>query len=613
MAVYGLLGLHVSIVYDLNLAPSVTSMGRSMISAAILCFEMFLGNNVKFSSLNDILIFIDNVRSDIKECKYNDFEILGVNGFADINETFNKLIMNCGYKYIPSMEDMDIVYKILQSCNQIELNRLFYKNNLFGFMDLPIARDLMIKIFTNMNRPYLSPMEPPKNIIEDLDKLRDLMLEYVFYCHQIMDRMVRNKSMIKSVSLVSDTDSSFVSLDAWVRYNEEYLKNYDSPILHQKIDIFKAMDIKKWGDYDDNEDIPEWFDPSNKVEAIHKINKDEFGDPIDNGIYNAIIFEDPDYKYDFFSEEYIEQQRMINPLIMIQQDNMRFALVNIMCYILDSVINLYMIDFSKEAGSFRGKELCRLNMKNEFFMTRILLTEVKKHYATLQVLQEGNWIEGGNLQVAGIDCLTKSSTSRDTQKALKKILLEDILTTNNIDQVKILNDIAILEQDIYNNLKSGDRKFYKPVTIKSFDNYETPLRIQGIKASIVWNHIKPKEYPAINLNERNGIDVVKVKIDRLSIDKIKYINQEVYEKIHELIDKERENDNIYGGIKKDMFKGGHIDSLAIPRDITVPDWLLELIDYENIISDNISGFPVSSAGISQMDNKRPNYSNVIKL
>ena len=30
-----------------------------------------------------------------------------------------------------------------------------------------------------------------------------------------MDRMDRNKNMVKNVSIISDTDSSFVSLDAW--------------------------------------------------------------------------------------------------------------------------------------------------------------------------------------------------------------------------------------------------------------------------------------------------------------------------------------------------------------------------------------------------------------
>ena len=176
--IYGLIGLYVSLIYDANVSPAVTSTGRSLISSAIMCFEGFLGNNVKFGSLNDILIFIDNVRREYTKWKYNDSDILSKSGYVNSTECFNKLIMNCGYKYIPSSDDMDIVWKIIQNCNQIELNRLFYKNNLYCFMDLPISRNLMIKIVTNMQRPYIEPSNPPEEIVEDLNLLRDLLIEY---------------------------------------------------------------------------------------------------------------------------------------------------------------------------------------------------------------------------------------------------------------------------------------------------------------------------------------------------------------------------------------------------------------------------------------------------
>ena len=93
-----MVGLYVSILFDLNIAPSVTSIGRSLISSAILCFEGFLGNNVKFGSLNDVLIFIDNVRMEYHDWKYNDYEVLGFNGFISPEECFNKIMMNCGFK-----------------------------------------------------------------------------------------------------------------------------------------------------------------------------------------------------------------------------------------------------------------------------------------------------------------------------------------------------------------------------------------------------------------------------------------------------------------------------------------------------------------------------------
>ena len=609
--IYGVIGLYLSFLFDLNAAPAITSTGRSLISSAIMCFEGFLGNNVKFGSLNDILTFIDNVRMEYKDWKYDDFEVLGYNGFVTIEECFNKLMMNCGYKYIPTEQDMDMVYRIIQNCNQKELNRLFYKNNLYCFMDLPVARDLMIRIVTGMQIPYIEPAKPPKEIVKELDQLRDYMIEYVFYCHQYIDRMMRNKEMIKTVSVVSDTDSSFVSLDAWYHYNIAYLSQYDCPIIHQQIDVFNMIEAEKKRDdyfWKDSE-TPEWYNASNKIPAISYMKVDEFGD-VDESELQAIEYLEDKLDYDFYSQEIIEQKRAIDVTKIIPQDNMKFALINIMCYILSSVINLYMLDFTKQSGSFRGEEFCKINMKNEFYMSRIMLTRVKKNYVSLQILQEGNYLGSGVLDAKGIECLTKSSISRDTQKALKKILLEDILTGDEIDQVKLIKDIAILEKTIYNDLKSGSKKYYKPVTVKSMDNYNEPLKIQGIKGAMAWNYIKG-DLPGFDLSDRNSLDIVRVHTDKASLEKIREDYPEHYQRISELVDPNCEN-MIEGRKVKDVFKG-KLESIALPKDLNVPEWVKALINYEEIINNNLSGFPLKSVGIGQFSTKKANNSNVVRL
>lgn len=605
--IYGLIGLYVSLIYDANVSPAVTSTGRSLISSAIMCFEGFLGNNVKFGSLNDILIFIDNVRREYTKWKYNDSDILSKSGYVSSTECFNKLIMNCGYKYIPSSDDMDIVWKIIQNCNQIELNRLFYKNNLYCFMDLPISRNLMIKIVTNMQRPYIEPSNPPEEIVEDLNLLRDLLIEYVFYCYQYMDRMIRNKNMVKSVSIVSDTDSSFVSLDAWYNYNLQYLKDYDCPILHQQIDVYKMIEASnyQWK----NTEAQRWYNAVDKYPLVTFAKRNEFGD-IDSSEYQAIEFIDAPKDYDFYNEEVINKKRSIDALKIIPQDNLKFALINIMCYILSSVINLYMIDFTKQSGSYRADELCRINMKNEFYMSRIMLTDAKKHYASLQILQEGNYLGEGVLDVKGIDCLTKSSFSKDTQKALRKILLEDILT-GKVDQLKLIKDIAIFEKTIFHDLKNGSKKYYKPVTIKSIDHYETPLRIQGIKAAIAWNYVRGEDLPGFNLGDRNSLDIIKINIDKNILEMVKDLYPYQFSKFSEILNPNC--DTIVEGVPLNTIFKGAIDSIALPKDVSVPEWLKLIIDYDQIISDNISGFPLSSIGICQFGKKKANWSNVIHL
>lgn len=564
---------------------------------------MFLSNNVKFSSLNDVVSFIDNVRMDMKDYVYDDYAILDRDKFISITQCFEKIVMTCGYKYIPDIDDLDIIWKILQNCTQVEINRLFYKNNLYAFMENTIPTDLMRKIVMGLKTPYMEAAKPPKEVKYELDQLRDLLLEYVFYNHQIMDRMDRNKNMIKNVSIISDTDSSFVSLDAWYNYNVNKLMGVDMPILHQSIDVVQWLKDMHMDDVDPTgQSIPVTFYPT-----------DEYGDPIDPHIKDAVTFEDPELDYDFYNEEIIEQKRMFDPCTIIPQDGLRFSLVNIMAYILDAVINRYMLDFTKQSHSYRGDDKCKIIMKNEFFMHRVLLTQVKKNYAALQMIQEGKFLGlDGVLDVKGIPCMTKSVSAEDTKTALKKILLEDILRADNISQLKVIKDMAILERTIYNDLITGSKKYYRPLTVKSAMHYKEPLSEQGIKGSIVWNYIKDKDMPGLDLADRNSVSIAKVNVTKSTLEKIKDKYPEKYEKFMDLVDTSRYV-VVEGKPAREVFKGS-ITSIAVPMDAEVPEWLLELVDFDTIVSDNLANFPLESIGISKYDSKKTvSYSNVLKL
>ena len=168
-----------------------------------------------------------------------------------------------------------------------------------------------------------------------------------------------------------------------------------------------------------------------------------------------------------------------------------------------------------------------------------------------------------------------------------------------IDQLRIVKSIAILQKQIVDSVHNGSKEYYKPVTIKSVNRYEDPMRIQGIKASVAWNAIKPEELPAINLNERNAISIAKVVINKATIYKIESSYPEIYQ-------------NMQSALSMSEFKDG-IDAVAIPIDVYVPEWLVEFINYNEIISDNISGFPYESVGIMRMGKENMSYTNIVQL
>lgn len=228
-----------------------------------------------------------------------------------------------------------------------------------------------------------------------------------------------------------------------------------------------------------------------------------------------------------------------------------------------------------------------------------MITDGKKNYATIQEIQEGNRVptESG-LDIKGLAALTKSSMNETTRKNLKKILYEDILNTPVVDQVRVIKNLAKCEKMIYNSIISGKKDYYKPVKVKSLSNYENPMRIQGIKASIVYNALRDTGMEAIDLEKRNSLDIVKVDINLKNISKIKEDHPDVFEKMLTLL-KESDFD-------------GQIDSIALPINVDTPKWLLPFIDYTTIINDNISGFPLESLSLYR-GNKNNNYTNIIQF
>ena len=200
--------------------------------------------------------------------------------------------------------------------------------------------------------------------------------------------------------------------------------------------------------------------------------------------------------------------------------------------------------------------------------------------------------------------INKSTMNDSAKAALQKILYEDILMSKYIDQVKIIEKIAILEHTIEKSLRDGKKEYYKPLSIKALSSYEDPMRIQGIKASIIWNKLKGPDLEAIDLNARNTIDVVKVKITPSNIDLIYQDYPEVYDRLVQLFT----DTSLFKDEKKK-----EITTLAIPTGVETPEWVKVFIDYKTIINDNITNFPFGSVGITRLGSNNINYSTIMKI
>lgn len=577
-AIYGILSAASSALYNIDVAASITAQGRSLISSATMFFEMFLSNNVKFASLDEVLVFINNVKNEKHTRQFDDKLILDRD--ITIEECFSKLVLTIGdyrkgiVKWIPTEEDLEIIWYAVSHLTQEDINRVYYKNNLYDFFDNKSMTKSLIYIMKKMKQPYLDPNMVPEEISVELETLLSLVKEYVFYNYQIIDRIERNAHMVKNVAIISDTDSAIVSFDAWYHF-----------VLNKLEGITLNLNRKK------TEEIVEYTYNTKWKREI----------------------EEKELDFDFIKDEIIEVPKKQRVITYMVNKELKFSILNIIAYLCSQLINEYMLSYTKSNHSYAEGKKCLIIMKNEFTFGTTMLTMNKKNYATIQELQEGHIINNGDgvMDIKGLP-INKSTLNDKTKEELQKILEEEILTSDEIDQVRIIKRLAILEKQIFENLKSGQKDYYKPATIKALNSYEDPMRIQGIKAALVWNMVRGEELEAIDLEARNTVDIAKVIITPEDIEKIKDKFPDVYDRFVDLF---KDPDHSFFGtssqygvkIKKT------ITSIAIPTDVQVPEWLVEFIDYTTIINNNLTNFPTESVNIVTMDNPNVNFTNIMKI
>lgn len=562
-ALYGSIGQYSCILYNLFVAESTTTQGRSSISASILFFEAFLSNNVKFGSLNEIITFIDNVMGEQRI--YNDSVILD----RDITraECFYKLISTCGFNgYVPTEKELEIVWDILLKIPQEDINRLFYKNNLYHFFDNKVLTKTVRYILKELKAPFLNPNKVPEEIKAPMDELYMMVREYVYYSHQVIDKLGRAENMERNVSIIIDTDSTIVSFDAWYRYILN--KTYDVPM------------VIKNNEYS----IESFINGSDRMMKTGTV-KDTLN-------------------IESYSEDKVQHDRLICPVKMIPQDNLRYSIINIIANICSKLILEYMEKYAMNSNTLGvpgSNRKCLLIQKNEFLFKRAAVCEGKKHYADKQEIQEGNMIPDNKdaaMAVMGLE-MKKSSLAKQTQEDLENILYDDVLNTNNISQINVINKLKQVEDKIHNSITNGERTYLKPATLKSISSYDDPMRIQAVRGALVYNKIRYPYMPAINMDERSAVDILKVNINKRNIGPLQETLPDIYNALADIL-------NITA------FKDG-IKAISLPPDVQIPDWLFDYIDFNTIVNDNLSPFPIETIGIRKMSKKEINYTNIIQL
>jgi len=238
-----------------------------------------------------------------------------------------------------------------------------------------------------------------------------------------------------------------------------------------------------------------------------------------------------------------------------------------------------------------------IKMKNEFYLSRLLITFAKKSYVGLRLRQEEVILNPPELDVKGVNFFKSTASKKTTEFIYSEILMSEILQSadGQILTSRIHKKIQDYQDRMEEEIKKGDMDYLKrAIRVKTADAYKDPMRIGQYKAVFVWNAICD-EKDRIELP--STVTLVKVKLKKKS--DIAKLEQwpDIYDKVMHLFKTVPEignpdfdwKDYYVFPEKEEKMKG--INTIALPNEFDeVPDWLLAIIDVDTLISDNMKLF-----------------------
>lgn len=439
------------------------------------------------------------------------------------------------------------------------------------------------------------------NILTDEERY-NISDEKVFYKLQetFKDREKCSPHILKRVLYNLSKD---VKIKLFYKNNllEFFKLKYTSYMLHDLVDIIEEFK-------DPNNPPKESLDRLNELwslleiyvfhnypvfDRIMRLKREERGTVVTIDTDSNMLCVDPWYKF---------VKKNICRDINKDKDTLRFIIINILAYFLGKMISGVLEKFCKNSNIL--KEIRpRINMKNEFLFSRMILTPNKKNYASLIEMQEGNHFPKGILDIKGLSFI-KSEVNTNTREFFTQ-LTEKMLKEEKIDIIYILHQLEWFENYIRESLINGEDIFLKPISVKEFSAYKDAWSQQGVLAVNAWNLLfedrQISMFPA-------KVNLLYLKLDDLhQLEKLKTIDHDNYKLVREKIF-ENKNDKISS-------KG--LAVIAIPKNQLIPEWLRPFIDIEKFIDYNIKPFirVLNSLGLETIHISAgdAHYSNIIEL
>lgn len=383
-------------------------------------------------------------------------------------------------------------------------------------------------------------------------------------------------------------------------YKNNLYEFSDHPFIHDKlVYVMKNLDSLRKPDISDIKD-PTIVDMINELWVFYE----EFvlyDYPIYDRVRKAmftdrhnVIYVDTDSNFLGLNEwvEYVKNDLLGNVYKQGEKE-VEFMAVNVLTLFIEKVIDRGLKTLCKHMNT-KEKHAALLNMKNEFYNSRMLFVEgTKKRYLSISILQEGKLLKNGEgiIDIKGFD-FKKSVTKEYIRQIYSDICENDILRANHIDVEEIYLKILKLKKEIEDSLIKGESRFFKQANVNIIEHYADPYSQPGIKGTYLWNSLCPDyqfELPT-------DCDIVPIKemtgpIYDSRRGKSIWSNQsfmlEFAEKYPDAYDR-LEND-IYNNPNKDI-QEMTLTSIAKPKnpEIPIPEWFSFVVDYDKVVLDDLN-------------------------
>lgn len=458
----------------------------------------------------------------------------------------------CHHFYMLNPRDVPYIENYVRSCTPDQQVYLYYANNIKAF----------IRNHVNMRQLLVTVMSSLPNYQAAVGKLPD-EFEGQFESPEKYNKWISNEMFLNPYSIPKCIESPM----------NEFIETLNKFVYVEYITPDSIVKLNN-----------------------HKRNTVLLVDT-DSNMINADIFVSFVIN-ELFPGENFGRPKMYNEMI----------LVNVLAASIDRCV-IKMLDFYGRTHHMDEPSRAELTMKNEFMFRRFFLMKTKKRYAASIVLREGNIIIPFKPEIKGLDFI-KAGVTEDVTKKFQKMLEDHILFSDELELHEMMKELKAFEDEIYHDLRSGGTRFLKPQMYKAEGAYKKIVdsegRVVGSKAwslpvfrgAAVWNELYPKQ-------KINSLDRVKlIKLTCTGLSDLEPVKRKFPEEYNQIVAK------IFMSNKRDIQSCG-LRVIAIPTGMKqIPEWIIDLIDYDLIISDVISSFRsvLESLEIEETSYKTPNGS-----